>query len=33
MLKDRGNKPIIPARKNNRNATDQDGRKLRRYRR
>jgi transposase len=33
MLKDRGIEPIIPARKNNSKATDQDGRKLRRYRR
>jgi transposase len=33
MLKDRGIEPIIPARRNNRKATNQDGRKLRRYRR
>ncbi|UJS16544.1 MAG: IS5 family transposase [Candidatus Jettenia sp.] len=33
MLKDKGIEPIIPARKNNRKATNQDGRKLRRYRR
>lgn len=32
-LKQRGIEPIIPARSNNRKATDQDGRKLRRYRR
>ncbi|WKZ18105.1 MAG: IS5 family transposase [Candidatus Jettenia sp. CY-1] len=31
-LKDRGIEPIIPARKNNCKATDQDGRKLHRYR-
>ena len=30
-LKKRGIDPIIPARSNNRRATDQDGRKLRRY--
>ena len=32
-LKRQGIEPIIPARRNNRKATDQDGRKLRRYRR
>jgi transposase len=32
-LKQRGTEPIIPARRNNRGATDQDGRKLRRYKR
>ena len=32
-LKQRGIEPIIPARSNNRKATDQDGRKLRRYKR
>lgn len=32
-LKRRGIQPIIPARSNNRQATDQDGRCLRRYRR
>jgi len=32
-LKQRGIEPIIPARRNNRRATDQDGRKLRRYKR
>ncbi len=32
-LKQRGTEPIIPARRNHRRATDQDGRKLRRYRR
>ena len=32
-LKRRGIEPIIPARSNNRKATDQDGRKLRRYKR
>ncbi len=32
-LKRRGIEPIIPARRNNPRATDQDGRKLRRYRR
>lgn len=31
-LEDRGIEPIIPARKNNKKATHQDGRKLRRYR-
>ena len=31
-LKLQGIEPIIPARRNNPNATDQDGRKLRRYR-
>ncbi len=33
QLVERGMEPIIPARKNNRKATHQDGRKLRRYRR
>jgi transposase len=33
FLKRRGIHPIIPARANNRQATDQDGRCLRRYRR
>lgn len=33
MLKDRGIEPIIPAQRNYQKATDQDGRKLRRYRR
>ena len=32
-LSQRGIEPIIPARRNNRRATHQDGRKLRRYRR
>lgn len=32
-LKGRGIEPIIPARSNNQKATDQDGRKLRRYKR
>lgn len=32
-LKERGIEPIIPARCNNSRATDQDGRKLRRYKR
>lgn len=32
-LKERGIEPIIPARCNNTRATDQDGRKLRRYKR
>jgi transposase len=32
-LKRRGIEPIIPARRNNPRASDQDGRKLRRYRR
>lgn len=32
-LKQRGTEPIIPARRNHPNATRQDGRKLRRYRR
>jgi transposase len=32
-LKQRGTEPIIPARRNNWRATDQDGRKLRRYKR
>jgi len=32
-LKRRGIEPLIPARRNNRQATDQDGRKLRRYKR
>lgn len=32
ILVKRGIEPIIPARSNNRNATHQDGRKLRRYR-
>ena len=32
-LEDRGIEPIIPTRSNNRQATHQDGRKLRRYRR
>lgn len=32
MLVDRDIEPIIPARRNNRKATHQDGRKLRRYR-
>jgi transposase len=33
LLEDCAMEPIIPARKNNRRATHQDGRKLRRYRR
>jgi hypothetical protein len=33
QLKQQGMEPIIPARRNHRKATDQDGRKLRRYRR
>ena len=33
QLVERGIEPIIPARKNNRRATHQDGRKLRRYKR
>jgi Transposase DDE domain len=33
LLKRRHIQPIIPARRNNRQATDQDGRCLRRYRR
>jgi transposase len=32
FLSAHGSEPIIPARENNRNATHQDGRKLRRYR-
>lgn len=32
LLVERGTEPIIPARENNRKATHQDGRKLRRYR-
>ena len=32
-LKRRGMKPILPARKNHRRATDRDGRKLRQYKR